>query len=1122
MLYIYHSNQLDILKSLLHSTINTTINNHTFKSEYILVQNLDMIKWLKKGTALELNMSTDLKFSVFISFIWDIMDQISPHVITKNFSNKNNMVFMIICRMSKILKKNYFPFLCNYLDNCCNEDNLFHLSVITANIFEKYIIYRPDWINLWEKGKLVDYLGDEQLWQAAIWNDLISVYAIKSKKYKVQQNNFYDIFIQKLHKISKIKKFLPSRLFIFAISSFSPYHLQVLHAMSNYIDIHVFFINHCRNYWGDIQDHIFLSRKSKNDKIIMNDDQIETSNYWSDFFNNMYEQHINNPLIVSWGKIGCDNLFLINQLEPSNHIDNFIDIKEDNLLHCIQNDILNLKNSSVIGLTCKDLKCNDQKRPIDIDDRSISINICHDIQHEVQILHNYLLYLMNSNLDIKENDIIIMVANIDTYMPFIKSIFFNKCINNILSVKISDYNIINKNPITVVFFKLLSLFDNDYVIEDILTLLDVSTLAKNFSVDENQLILLQNLIDNINTYEKLNEFKTASLNKNIQDKAIIIVHIKQFLLNYLNNYLQYISLSKIPINNLLDILLKNLCNIIFKINKWTIIFKKNYLLQDWLFLYKQLINDFFHVDNTSKSIFFFMEHNWNQLIQNSNNFIFKEISIKLLKNMFFNQLKQNNNNNFSFCDGTEVNFCKLTYTRFLPFKVICLLGMNKDDYPRKSNFNELNLMHKKPRKGDCHIIDEDQYLFLDILMCSKMKLYISYIDRSKQESTKYYPSNLITELLEYIGQNFYLKGDENLEIDKSHENIKKHLLQYHDYNLLLPCNISNNIKIVNYIDEVFPAIKILERSQYRFINELKIPKMDFLNIKQLLYFWQHPIRAWFNNRLNVFFSLNQYLSKNESYYFNKLKLYQLKNELLNALIEKNDENIENIYNHHKKFDYFPPGIFSEIFWQDQKKEMQQIAIKVLDNLQEMTEWKINLKLYNITLTGSLKQVQNNGLLRWCPNKLTIKDGLIFLLEHLIYCATGGNGNSKIFGMSKSYWYFNNIKKNIAIDFLNNYIFGYISGMTKPLLLLNKSSSTWLKYCYDKKTKKLVTDNVSITKAHHKLLISLNGEYKISGDNDDPYVKRLYRNLSNVEIKKIKQCSEIWHLPVLQIHENIIW
>ena len=47
-------------------------------------------------------------------------------------------------------------------------------------------------------------------------------------------------------------KDLPERLAVFGISALPPFHMQVLAAISRYIEVNLFLMNPCREYWADI------------------------------------------------------------------------------------------------------------------------------------------------------------------------------------------------------------------------------------------------------------------------------------------------------------------------------------------------------------------------------------------------------------------------------------------------------------------------------------------------------------------------------------------------------------------------------------------------------------------------------------------------------------------------------------------------------------------------------------------------------------------------------------------------------------------------------------------------------------------------------------------------------
>jgi exodeoxyribonuclease V gamma subunit len=59
-------------------------------------------------------------------------------------------------------------------------------------------------------------------------------------------------------------------------------------------------------------------------------------------------------------------------------------------------------------------------------------------------------------------------------------------------------------------------------------------------------------------------------------------------------------------------------------------------------------------------------------------------------------------------------------------------------------------------------------------MSAEQKLYISYIGRSIQDNSERYPSVLVQELADYIGQSHCLEGDEELDCDASERRVKAH------------------------------------------------------------------------------------------------------------------------------------------------------------------------------------------------------------------------------------------------------------------------------------------------------------------------------------------------------------
>ncbi|MED5645220.1 exodeoxyribonuclease V subunit gamma, partial [Enterobacter bugandensis] len=77
-------------------------------------------------------------------------------------------------------------------------------------------------------------------------------------------------------------------------------------------------------------------------------------------------QHLPIPLLASWWKLGRDYIHMLSDITSSGerHVDSFVEIAPDCLLHNIQLDFLYLDNRAVMGVTAREFECSDSKRKL--------------------------------------------------------------------------------------------------------------------------------------------------------------------------------------------------------------------------------------------------------------------------------------------------------------------------------------------------------------------------------------------------------------------------------------------------------------------------------------------------------------------------------------------------------------------------------------------------------------------------------------------------------------------------------------------------------------------------------------------------------------------------------------
>ena len=201
MFTLYHSNQLDLLKELLVSRIRQAPLSHPFDREQILVQSPGMAQWLKLELAKAFGIAANIDFPLPASFIWEMFTRVLADVPCQSPYNKGAMSWHLMTILPTLLGRPAFAPLAAYLgggDGAAPEQvRLWQLCHKVADLFDQYLVYRPDWIARWEEGEglsqeLAGVSGQD--WQPELWRELVArTLALSPSGY--HRANLYEAFI---------------------------------------------------------------------------------------------------------------------------------------------------------------------------------------------------------------------------------------------------------------------------------------------------------------------------------------------------------------------------------------------------------------------------------------------------------------------------------------------------------------------------------------------------------------------------------------------------------------------------------------------------------------------------------------------------------------------------------------------------------------------------------------------------------------------------------------------------------------------------------------------------------------------------------------------------------------
>lgn len=97
-----------------------------------------------------------------------------------------------------------------------------------------------------------------------------------------------------------------------------------------------------------------------------------------------------------------------------------------------------------------------------------------------------------------------------------------------------------------------------------------------------------------------------------------------------------------------------------------------------------------------------------------------------------------------------ITFCKQVPMRAIPFRVLALLGLDDESYPRNVEPPRFDLIAKSPRRGDRTTRDDDRQAFLDALLSARDALHVFHVGRDIANDRERPVSTVVARTLEVV------------------------------------------------------------------------------------------------------------------------------------------------------------------------------------------------------------------------------------------------------------------------------------------------------------------------------------------------------------------------------------
>ncbi len=730
MLTIYRSNKAEWLAEILGQELR--LNPPEITEEVnIVVSTWPSSRWLSEKISIINNINALVKYpfpGTYLKRLVKTIIDIDPN--EKDPWEKNHLVWNILELLPELIKEEEAQVIRSWLKTSEKEDdqinlNLWDLANSIAEIFDDYILYRPQIIKQWlrkksKKSSREICVNKNILWQEKLFNLLYK--NINKDPFCIQVEKA----IKRLEKDDISILDYPKNLYIYGLSSLAPLQIDLIQAFSKVINIKIYLISPCNDLWQRCEAR-----------------RLQFKNTWNTPPDRQWL--LESPRLEALlGRMGAEFQQLLEgsgeyQLGDRNEEDIFsltADIatnkgNKPNLLEQLQQELLSTKCESILTKEKSDKSLLFLKSP--------------GKYRQVELIRDHILQLLANNTKLQPRDILIMTPQIDSYAPIITSVF-----NNI------DHNT------TQLPWVITDRTQEDKVglIHFVLNLLEISASRLTASIFEN---LLTNPA--LRTQQNISIDEASDITKSLQsagftwglDSSERFGEETHSLCWCLERFLLGLVLPDDPIIGISNIspYSENISSTEF-IKAWGILSKLcNYIdairckrsCKEWIKLITSLVKDLFGDGGEwawEEQQLLTIVNNWGLITNNCE----LEIDCLVVKDIISKALSSTHGK-FGHRTG-KITISALEPMRAIPHQIIIVMGLESRTFPRIDNRRSFNLLEKKRELGDPNQYDKDRYSLLEALISTRQSLLISWNSKDEKTGEDLEPPSPIQQWLNYL------------------------------------------------------------------------------------------------------------------------------------------------------------------------------------------------------------------------------------------------------------------------------------------------------------------------------------------------------------------------------------
>jgi exodeoxyribonuclease V gamma subunit len=743
-LSLYFDNRLDRLADALAERLARG-GGHPLSVHSVVVPSLGVGRWLQQQVALRQGVAARLEPELAGRLLWKLLRQLMPTLPARSPFDPAVVRWRLLA-IFDALRSNAdqdpgqdadeaaaLEVLRDRLERAAGAQGLALASEI-AVLFDRYLAWRRDWLDLWQRGQTLGRLGPHEAWQAWLWRRLLETVPGLEAHHPYQR---FEALVREDPGATRAA-FAGRSLSIFGLPAMSPSQFELFGLLGEVADVAFFAPDPCRELWEDLADSRTRAR------VLATHPEVA----W------LYDGE---PSVLGdWGRGQRDFIAQVSALqerfgvqaqEPFRGFDDpdsgltdraqqpapepAPSVPEEDPLTCLQ-----ALRRAVF------LRSDSPWRSVAAPDASIAFHATHGAIRQAEVLHDALLACFAGLPQLRPSEVAVFCADIDGAAPAIEAVFGSVDERRRIPVTITGRPP-EAEPLLRAVLDLPSLAVRGPDAPTVEAWLLNPAVAEATGLAADEVVALMRLLDGAGARWGLDR-EDGATKHNWQDAfdRLLIGSVVASDVRLVG------ELAPAPgLRGSRAALIDPVLRLFSMLRALRAAAATPRPVNDWCLRFGELVDAFFGPGRRNEAALARLREALAGLAETAGHAPPVAIDVQSFQRALADALRESAP---AATASGAVSVCPIGALRGIPFRVVCLFGMDEGAFPRRSPRSEADLMLRAPRFGDRHPRTEERGAFLDAVLAARERLVVMFRGRDVRDDAPLNPSPVVLELIDYL------------------------------------------------------------------------------------------------------------------------------------------------------------------------------------------------------------------------------------------------------------------------------------------------------------------------------------------------------------------------------------